>query len=123
MRVAVTAEVAAARRRLAEAGSAAETARARVAVLAAVLRQPAKARVAVLAAARRQPAKAAIETDLGARFDPVVRVVTMAALAHCVAAPAVVAARRLTVETANDAAEAGAPVVAAVAVAAAALPG
>ncbi len=87
-RVAVTAEVVAALRQLAEAASEAETARVLVAVVVAV------------------------PTDRGAAFDPGVRVVTVTALARCAAAArAGDGARRRTVEAANDAAETGAPIV------------
>ncbi len=99
-RVAVTAEVVAALRRLAEAARETETAR----VLAAVV--------------------AAVPTNREAAFDPGVRVVTAAARAQCVAgAPAGDAARRLTVEAANDAAGVGAPNAGEVAVAVVALRG
>ena len=135
-RVAVTAEVVAALRQLAEAARETKTARVLAAVVAVVLRQLAEAAretrtarvlAAVVAAALRQLAEAARETraarvlaavvavvptDREAAFDPGVRVVTAAALAHCAAeAPAGDAARRLTVEAANDAAAAGAPIV------------
>ena len=73
------------------------------------------ARVLVGAASEAVTARvlvAAVPTDREAAFDPGVRVVTAAALAHCAAeAPAGDAARRLTVEAANDAAAAGAPIV------------
>ena len=124
-RVLAAVVAAAALRPLAEAARETETARVLAAVVAAAALRP-------LAEAARETERArvlaavvaAVPTDREAAFDPGVRVVTAAARARCVAgAPAGDAARRRTVEAANDAAGVGAPNAGEVAVAAAVLRG